>query len=677
MQRKKIAKIGFIYLCTLFLFQYAKAEGQLKLRQSGVPYFDLTEKKGNTVYKIKDIPKLNLQEEPKVSPAEFNAQLPADKTLQLQPVKVLTSPSLLAIPEVQLQKVSEAVKKEKTEVLKMPELVLFNDVVNIPVIESKPELKSIVEIKPEEYKMIQALIFLQYKQKSDLAMSLFVELMNNPIYRNEALYHYAETANTLGLYSEFRHKMIEVTQQSKDPVLQKLAVESLVKNVTHLETSDISLIDPLVEKFDVDLTSHDQYLFKKAKYYSDIGKLGHVESSLSQITVQSEVYFESQLLKSLLHYRQGDLDSAIESLELSLSLNEKDKKNKVKNLTALTLARLYFQKNDYKSAYKNYLKIDKSSSAWLQAMVEEAWTQILAGDNEGAAGNMFSLHTDFFKKAYAPDTYIVRTVGYLNLCQYGDGVSVLSDFKKRYIDVQKKLNDFKKLAANNETYFNLVKTWLKNTTATEVDGIPRSFIVELANHPLYTTLQNQMNNYEDENLRFNKIAVDLIKKERDSRLSIAEIKSNLRSNMTKENQNKLLVLEVEHLIIQRAREGIKKMRLAAIQRLDTEKAVLKTQASLNLKNRFESITANLDHILEQNDVLSYEIYSGAGEHLRFQMAGGEIQDKPTEALSPEEQKSYKWKFKGEVWEDEIGHYRSSLKNVCAPDDIAQNQQGDL
>jgi hypothetical protein len=27
-------------------------------------------------------------------------------------------------------------------------------------------------------------------------------------------------------------------------------------------------------------------------------------------------------------------------------------------------------------------------------------------------------------------------------------------------------------------------------------------------------------------------------------------------------------------------------------------------------------------------------------------------------------KALNWKFKGEIWEDEVGHYRSSLKNVC-------------
>jgi hypothetical protein len=59
------------------------------------------------------------------------------------------------------------------------------------------------------------------------------------------------------------------------------------------------------------------------------------------------------------------------------------------------------------------------------------------------------------------------------------------------------------------------------------------------------------------------------------------------------------------------------------------------------------------------------------------MAGGETPARnPAEALTPEEKKSYRWKFRGEVWEDEVGHYRSSLTNVCAKDGIAQNTGGE-
>jgi len=58
------------------------------------------------------------------------------------------------------------------------------------------------------------------------------------------------------------------------------------------------------------------------------------------------------------------------------------------------------------------------------------------------------------------------------------------------------------------------------------------------------------------------------------------------------------------------------------------------------------------------------------------MAGGEAQEKESRNLAAEKSKNgYEWKFKEEVWEDEIGHFRSSLKNVCPKDEETADQDG--
>ena len=651
-----------------------KPTSDVKYRQSGVPVFDLVRKSGNQVYKVKDIPRLDIGEERKIEASHFELQFPPAKNLRLPEIKQHISPPIAQTPAIQLIPAREPQKIVKEDVDHTPPIVNPLEIVPDPIV-TNPDLqvKNLVQLSADDYKMLQALIFLEYQKKYDLAMSLFVELMENPQYRGEALFHYAETAFGLGLFSEFRQKMIQVTQETKDLHLKKKATESLVIHVKSLETSDIGLIDPLVENFEIDVTQNDVYLLKKAKYYSNKGDLGQLESALAFIPSTSPLYPESLLLKAVFNYRQGQIDAAIADLENAWPLVEADKKNQIRNLSALTLARLYFQKSDYKAAYQTYLKIDKSSPSWLQAMVEQAWTQILAGDHEGAAGNMFSLHTDFFRKAYAPDTYIVRTVGYLNLCQYGDGVGVLNDLKKRYTPIQEKLTQFQKSNRDPEKYYELVKTWLKNTDKQEIDGLPRAFIVELARHPSYTNPQKQINNYEDENSRFNKITIDLIRKEREARLKMLQAKNEMSvlkrekasAEKIKKAEQSFLALGIEHVIVSRAREGIKKMRGLAIERLDKEKQMLRLQVAKSLQGRYNEFTTALGNLIDQKEVLSYEIYSGAGEHIRFQMAGGEVQERdPATALTPEEKESYKWKFKGEVWEDEIGHYRSSLKNVC-------------
>ena len=59
--------------------------------------------------------------------------------------------------------------------------------------------------------------------------------------------------------------------------------------------------------------------------------------------------------------------------------------------------------------------------------------------------------------------------------------------------MQEKLESFQKANKDPIKYYELVKTWLKNSEQQEVDGVPRSFIVELARHPVFTSLQKQLN----------------------------------------------------------------------------------------------------------------------------------------------------------------------------------------
>ncbi len=661
-----------------------KPTSELTYRQAGVPVFNFVKKVGNQAVKVKEIPVLDIGEERQLTSQDYKANLPPAKEYRLKAFNKISSPEFVKIdPDLtKYFKAGETKKFTVSDVVKLPVVAPLAPFPTYSPIEPTSEVQNLVEIKPEEYKMIQALIFNDYHKKYDLAMSLFVELMDIPQFKQQATYHYATTALAQKLYSEFRHKMIKVATEATDQTLKKMAVESLVQNIKLLEVSDIGKIDPLVTGQDIDTALFPAYLLKKAKYDLDRGNLGEVEESLSLIQTTAPEYKEGVLLKAVFNYRQGQVDVAIQDLEMLWPLIETQKKDPVRNLAALTLARLYFQKSNYADAYKNYLRVDKSSGQWLQSMVEQAWTQVLSGDNIGAAGNMFALHTNYFQKAYAPETYIVRTVGYLNLCQYGDGVSVLGDLKKKYTSIYSNIKSFQTKPGDDMKYYDLIKTWMKNVNANEIEGLPRSFVVELARHPNYTSVQKQINNYEDENSRFNKITVDLIRNERTARLEMLKAKNaytaaknqNKSASEIQAAEKKYLAIGTEHAITAKAREGIKKMREAAVIRLVSEKKDLVTKASSNLKARYAQFSSVLEGLIDQNEVLSYEIYSGAGEHIRYQMAGGEAQEKETRNLATEKSKDgYEWKFKEEVWDDEIGHFRSSLKNVCPKEDETAEQ----
>ncbi len=663
-----------------------KPSSELQIKSSAVPTFQVYQKKvvnGKVeVFKVKNIPALDIGAEREVSAADLAPmRMPASRELNLKEIRRHNSPPAITFQLNPLNDIAGTAKilTAQDAFQKIPDVKVLAPVPSPVLQQSTPSPVNLVEMQPNDYKLLQALIFLEMQKNYELAMGLFAELMDDPEHRIESLYHYALTAKGMGLNSEFRQYMIKVAQETKDKVWQQKATEALVKHISVLEQSDIALIDPLVTKYDLNVTKNDLYQITRAKYYSAQGQLGLMEDALVFIDQKSQYYPEALLLNALFNYRQGKVDEAAIHLEALMKSTEENKTLPLRSVAALTLGRIQFQKGLYKDAFQSYLKVDKSNPLWLQAMTEQAWTQVLGEDYEGAAGNMFSLHTDFFKNAFAPESYVVRTVGYLNLCQYGDGMQVLNEMKVRYSPWKKKLETYTSSRKDNIAYYDTVKSWIKNSDLKEVDGLPRSFIVELARHPAYMTVQKQINAYEDEIGKFNRIALTLVKMEREliskqnaASKELTDAKRKLDSSSPspevvatiQQAEKKLTSFKIQYHIAKKARNSIKNLRQVGIARIDAEKTILRNKAADALQTRFQELFAGLNKVLDQNEVLQYELYSGAGEHIRYQMAGGEVNDKERPELKVKKEKSLNWNFKGEIWEDEVGHYRSSLKNVC-------------
>jgi hypothetical protein len=616
-----------------------------------------------------ETPKLTLSPRPSafnnriyVSPKAL--VLPAIKVSQVAPKKVVFDPRKDAAPEA-LKPLAQLPPPQITE----PHV----------------QLTHLIEISPDEYKMIQALLLLEYQKKYDMAMSLLADIVNsNSKLKLQALYHYAQVALHFDLKNEFKTRMTQVMRNTEDLSLRKKAIESLVTNAIAILPEDTASIDNEISKSGIRVNYSDYYLLRKGKYLVTQGDLNSAASALGSIGNTSKAFVESRLLLSNVNYRLGDVNAAIKNLESAVPKLSSERTEKFRNLTYLTLARLYFQKGNYKQSYAHFLNIDKSSSYWLQSTTEQALTQIMAGDYIGAAGNMFSLHTEYFKKAYAPESYLIRAVGYLNLCQFGDSVSVVNELQRRYSKVSEQIQSFQSQNKNSSDYYGLIKELFAKSDAPDIKGVPKPFLIELARHPSYIGIQKRINSYEDEVARFSTVANNLANKAASLRQQIAAAKneSNALKNkvastmLMEQQQRKVLTLESQLSMALNGREKIEKMKSQAAERLIGEKGKLKVLAGEVLQKRYAVAAKELTETLEQKDVLAYEVYSGAGEHIRYQMAGGESKERlPATALTPEEKQSYKWKFKGEVWEDEIGHYRSSLTNVCAKDDFAKNTGG--
>lgn len=644
-------------------------------------------------FKLKDLKQITVNQESKIQKKEHatynftknetpnlvNPNSPAPLTLKqwndliLMQKPYLASKMALNLTETQLPPAS----------FKVLELA--------PLKEAPLNLTEIETIIPPEFKLIEALTILNLKENYELALALLSEVLDDPRYSTQARWSVSKAAIPLGLRQEGIYQLFQVEKASEKSDKSEWKDKTLKSLIDLTKTTDEDLAKKIYSSSlasKIDPQTWGSFAVAIAKSLMEEKKLQDAISIIQSIPEDSPYKVEGQFVKAIIEYRSNQIDLAITDLKEVLDALEKKKVSwDLKSLAAITLGRIYFQLEDYPKAFAEYQKIDKNNSMWLQSLIESSWSQILSKDYEGAAGNMFSLHTDFFKGAYQPESYIVRTVSYLNLCQFGDSLTVLQQFLRKYSHTDKLIDDYMSHSDKTKTY-DTVKKILSQNNLKDVNGLPRALIIEMARDSKFLSIQKKINDLEDEISAYTKIQNDLKDKEKKWQAKIDEIKKRQqqikvflkedhddeqKAAVEKESANndkKIAKLKLLQEVTGHAYTLLQKFQKESIPRLQNKKEEYKKTASLVLYDKLQYISKDLKHWLEQSELLHYEIYSGAGEHLRYQMGTNETKPQPNEAevKAKKAEAHLQWDFHGEIWEDEIGHFRSSLKNVCPTDD---------
>ena len=88
---------------------------------------------------------------------------------------------------------------------------------------------------------------------------------------------------------------------------------------------------------------------------------------------------------------------------------------------------------------------------------------------------MYSIQSPFFSSVYKPESYVIRTVGYLNLCQYGDAYKTLSMLEHDYRPQLEKLEKYIS-SSGKKDYYETVKNFLRVTKASAKEKSKRRSI---------------------------------------------------------------------------------------------------------------------------------------------------------------------------------------------------------
>lgn len=680
------------------------ADPTLKVNSSGVPYVSQAE-----ISNIKSIPRLNVGREDRVSKADFTlprigwaAQSPRDlkplksaELLDQEDLKKALGGKLRQVGPVRtlqasFQPVEETMTLAKAKDFHWP-------VTEAPVIKEKPYNP----LSSEELKMVAALILFGKGTHCHMVMGLMSELAESKTTKYEALYHLGACADKLKMNEAAFKALAGILKSPKVEEYASEALEILAVGLHKDAEKDFYQVVKKIKNLDKILTekSKGPVYYRMAKGAFKSKHFNRTWQHATKVPEKSDYWPDAQLLASIGYFNANKKKIAIDKLNaLEADLSQRGYgNNNMKALVKTTLARMRFLHGNIEDSLPLYLAVPKDHGLWVQALIEQGWAQLYMDDYAGAIGNMYSLHSPYFKIVYQPESFVVRTIGYLNICQYGDAYKTLSQLEHDYRDWYGKIGNYITSTREPAQAYQTVKTYLGGKSTDDVGNMPHQILREAARGKDFLNLQTAINEKTDELVRYEGVntkikeeKASIRSRERQAKKRFDEHRNNVKLAMNDkklapnlDEYKKLMKFEKELVIgyrfqlaiLEQSRQGYLKFQDVSQKEVENTKSDLRKGASETLLAKFKEMKTQMARVLDNNEFLRYEVFAGSGENIRYQIAGGSTEEKNRVPASIKPQKSLNWSFDGEFWEDEIGNYRSSLRNNC-PQEQAMLSKGE-
>lgn len=677
-------------------------DSNLVMGRNNIPVFEFKKynEKKIKLKKVVPIPALDVGVEESLDPNAYKVvQLDKFPDAKIASIKVLDSPSTYSDKDIKqfLNVVYQPAQKH--EIVQIPLLEeskkvtkeKIDKIIFSPLSEQEVVLLSVNPLGEEDLKMLRALILYEKKDYCHIASGIFSDLTQsqNTKVKNSAHYHLASCLQVMNLPTNAISEFSKVIKASDDRFLSQSIKAVLEIYQRHHEESLAEVLLNLKDENLIPKESMSDLNYLKAKHYYNKDQYQQALNYAGKVDANNKNYFKAQYLASVAEYFLGKTDQAdARSRKLSQDLTQKDsaKDKDILALTNINLGRMAFQKGKFKDSLGAYQKVSKDNSLWLQALTEQGWTQLQAKDAAGAIGNMHSIQSPYFDSVYKPESYIVRGIGYLNICQYADAFRSISYLEQQYLNWLYQMDSYLKQRDAGAVY-GTVSKFLDQKSKLDMDGLPHQVIREIARQKDFLNRQESINTLVDEDsaYAFLKTLIDKDKKILLGRKNVTITKIvTLQQKIKKasvtpgamksvnqwkmelgQNEDFLATFDFKMATYKEGEDGLKKLSVGAREHIQKVKVANKEQAGKILKNYLSKITKELRKNLENNELLKYEIYAGSGENIRYQVAGGKLPLPGAGKLKQDRNvAAQNWDFKGEFWEDEIGNYRSSLKNNC-------------
>ena len=370
-----------------------------------------------------------------------------------------------------------------------------------------------------------------------------------------------------------------------------------------------------------------QYAYLLGRHLYNTGSYEQALKLLEAVSPSYKHFDRARYVIGVTHVANYDAKKALtaykEVLRVLLARQEasglKPEEQELLELTYLAMARVFYSTGDYNRAIKYYSRLGRKSTSWPTAMFESSWAYFQLDLYNKALGNLHSLASPFFAKAYFPEATILSAVLFFYNCKFPRVRYVLEEFEFSYMPLRDEIDAIITKYDDSSKMFEWLNKLSKGESE-EDEKLQRILGASLADKEVLRKVS----------------LIDAIDKED---RKIKEMPSTWRNSDL----------------------GASLMQETVVAR---ELAI--ADAGDLVKARLERVKRELDNLTLERERILFEVSRAEQGELDAdwraeQVVSKNVTDK--DAIQVNSKQIY-WKFDGEYWKDELGYYLFNINTEC-------------
>ena len=370
----------------------------------------------------------------------------------------------------------------------------------------------------------------------------------------------------------------------------------------------------------------DEFNYVLGEFFHEGQDWTKAVSFLDAVNARATDYAKAQYLKGFIEVQNELYKSAVESFQRAIIATEENgSAGEVKDLSFLALARIAYKIGDYDASIYYYRKIPQGSYKQATSFYESAWVYFLKGDYQRALGTFHTLDSPYFSHYFYPEVWILEATAYLNYCHFDRTSLALQRFEQEVLPLIAPLESFLSNTQKPEDFYSSLIAAVNDKQGALQYKLPEKLVPNVLANVEFYNLYRTIKQIESEQRRIDREGGPL-----------ANYGVELRDNLAKLHRDRVREIGLTiRLILGESLQELQKFRTKFVE-LGVDMA---------------------DIAIDEADRRQRAIDEGTKpeEEKKAETGGsGSIVGSDT----------WRWDFESEYWSDEIGAYRSRIKDQC-------------